>query len=159
MKSPVVRVTLSCVVFCKVCVVTLLDLAKSLMKGQLTNAAWLRVAALRSGFLVASTILLMIGRIKVMGAQLPVFTRYSCRSVSYLLHYEMSLWFFHWNAFDQSLAPAKAMTLWNSWKPTCLHSKHSCWECFLMEMCFLNVLLRCIIIFQFRSVKCNQTTA
>lgn len=85
MKSPIVRVAFYRVVFCEVCVVTLFDLVKSLLKGQLTKVAWLRVAALRSGFLVASTILLMIGRIKVMGAQLPVFTRCSCRSVSYLL--------------------------------------------------------------------------
>ncbi|XP_074660010.1 protein O-mannosyl-transferase TMTC3-like isoform X2 [Tubulanus polymorphus] len=37
---------------------------------------WLREAVIRAGFLVGSTIFLLFARIKVMGAQLPVFTRF-----------------------------------------------------------------------------------
>ena len=52
-----------------------LVLALNIIKGRVAIPRWLKLAILRAGFLVVTTILLLVSRIKVMGAQLPVFTR------------------------------------------------------------------------------------
>ncbi len=48
----------------------------SFVRGKPYLPGWLRDAAVRIGFLVSTTMFLMVARIKVMGAQLPVFTRF-----------------------------------------------------------------------------------
>lgn len=65
-------------VFLQMCLPSLISLVVGILMGHglASGGRWLRVAALRAGLLVGSTILLMFARIKVMGAQLPVFTRY-----------------------------------------------------------------------------------
>ncbi|XP_050391330.1 protein O-mannosyl-transferase TMTC3 isoform X1 [Patella vulgata] len=54
----------------------LLDIVKSLVKGKPQIPDWLRTSISRAGFLVSGTLMLLFARIKVMGAQLPVFTKF-----------------------------------------------------------------------------------
>ncbi|ESO89299.1 hypothetical protein LOTGIDRAFT_210330 [Lottia gigantea] len=54
----------------------LLDICKSLIQGKPAFPDWMKTSIIRAGFLVSSTLLLLFARIKVMGAQLPVFTNF-----------------------------------------------------------------------------------
>ena len=54
----------------------LLKVAVGVIKEPNRVPQWLKHATIRASFLVFSTVLLLIARIKVMGAQLPVFTRF-----------------------------------------------------------------------------------
>ena len=54
---------------------SLLDILLSLVHGKPEFPSWLRDAIVRAGLLSVSTVLLLVGRVQVMGAQLPVFTR------------------------------------------------------------------------------------
>lgn len=54
----------------------ILDVLKGFVRGKPYFPGWLRNSTIRAGFLVCSTLLLLFARIKVMGAQLPIFTRY-----------------------------------------------------------------------------------
>ena len=57
----------------------IIDILRTLLHGKPYSLGWLRDAVIRAGILVGSTMLLLMARIKVMGAQLPVFTRYVVR--------------------------------------------------------------------------------
>lgn len=52
-----------------------LEIVGSFLKGKPHLEGWLKKAVLRVLVLIGSTVFLMVARIKVMGAQLPVFTR------------------------------------------------------------------------------------
>ncbi|XP_013421827.1 transmembrane and TPR repeat-containing protein 3 [Lingula anatina] len=54
----------------------ILYILSSILHGKPVFPPWLRAATLRACFLVGGTLFLLIARIKVMGAQLPVFTRF-----------------------------------------------------------------------------------
>ena len=54
----------------------LLQIAGTLMRGKLRLPEWLRGAVTRMIVLTGGTTVLLMARIKVMGAQLPVFTRW-----------------------------------------------------------------------------------
>ncbi|XP_064602710.1 protein O-mannosyl-transferase TMTC3-like [Liolophura sinensis] len=54
----------------------ILDVLRGFARGKPYFPGWLRNSTLRAGFLVCSTLLLLFARIKVMGAQLPIFTRF-----------------------------------------------------------------------------------
>ncbi|CAI9741904.1 protein O-mannosyl-transferase TMTC3 [Octopus vulgaris] len=47
----------------------------NICKGKISFPAWLRTSVLRGTFLVGSTLFLLLARIKIMGAELPVFTK------------------------------------------------------------------------------------
>ncbi|CAI9741906.1 and TPR repeat-containing 3 [Octopus vulgaris] len=49
----------------------------NICKGKISFPAWLRTSVLRGTFLVGSTLFLLLARIKIMGAELPVFTKQS----------------------------------------------------------------------------------
>ena len=53
----------------------LLVLARRLVHGKMALPGWVWDAACRASFLVVTTVCLLLARIKVMGAQLPVFTK------------------------------------------------------------------------------------
>ena len=53
----------------------LLSILGSFIQGKPRVPSWLRTSVVRAGFLVFSTLFLLLARIKVMGAQLPVFTK------------------------------------------------------------------------------------
>ncbi|XP_052833233.1 protein O-mannosyl-transferase TMTC3 isoform X2 [Octopus bimaculoides] len=56
----------------------------NICKGKISFPAWLRTSVLRGTFLVGSTLFLLLARIKIMGAELPVFTKFdNPASVSY----------------------------------------------------------------------------
>ncbi|XP_046581370.1 protein O-mannosyl-transferase TMTC3-like isoform X2 [Haliotis rubra] len=54
----------------------LVDFLQSLLGGKPRVPRWLSMSVVRMVFLVGSTLLMLFARIKVMGAQLPVFTRF-----------------------------------------------------------------------------------
>ena len=54
----------------------LLRILLSFVRGKPHIPSWLRNSVVRAVFLVGTTVFLLLARIKVMGAQLPVFTRY-----------------------------------------------------------------------------------
>ena len=54
----------------------ILKIIGSFLVGKPQLEGWLKDAIFRVVVLISSTVFLMIARIKVMGAQLPVFTRY-----------------------------------------------------------------------------------
>ncbi|PVD28691.1 hypothetical protein C0Q70_11285 [Pomacea canaliculata] len=54
----------------------LLWMLTSVIQGKPKLAGWLQTSIMRAGFLVFSTLFLLFARIKVMGAQLPVFTKF-----------------------------------------------------------------------------------
>ena len=53
----------------------LLSILGGFARGKPHVPSWLRTSVVRAGFLVFSTLFLLFARIKVMGAQLPVFTK------------------------------------------------------------------------------------
>ncbi|KAJ8315684.1 hypothetical protein KUTeg_007834 [Tegillarca granosa] len=54
----------------------LLQILGSFIKGKPNIPSWLKNSVIRCGFLVGTTLFLLFARIKVMGAQLPVFTAF-----------------------------------------------------------------------------------
>ncbi|KAL5009556.1 hypothetical protein ScPMuIL_011861 [Solemya velum] len=54
----------------------LMNIITSFLRGKPVTPNWLRGSLVRTGFLVGSTLFLLFARIKVMGAQLPVFTNF-----------------------------------------------------------------------------------
>lgn len=54
----------------------LLAVVGSFLRGKPSIPHWLRNSVIRAGFLVGTTLFLLFARIKVMGAQLPVFTNF-----------------------------------------------------------------------------------
>ncbi|XP_060080466.1 protein O-mannosyl-transferase TMTC3-like isoform X2 [Ylistrum balloti] len=56
--------------------VELLTILGSFVKGKPSIPPWLKNSIIRAGFLVGTTLFLLFARIKVMGAQLPVFTNF-----------------------------------------------------------------------------------
>uniref|UniRef100_A0A0B6ZUP8 dolichyl-phosphate-mannose--protein mannosyltransferase n=1 Tax=Arion vulgaris TaxID=1028688 RepID=A0A0B6ZUP8_9EUPU len=52
------------------------SISRGLIGGKTGLPNWLRTSVVRGGFLVLSTLFLLVARIKVMGAQLPVFTNF-----------------------------------------------------------------------------------
>lgn len=63
--------------FPQMTVADLLSHMHSVLKGKPQLPAWLWQAALRAAVLVCGTLMLLMARVKVMGAQLPIFTRYA----------------------------------------------------------------------------------
>ncbi|XP_076445747.1 protein O-mannosyl-transferase TMTC3-like [Babylonia areolata] len=54
----------------------LLSIVTGLVQGKPRFPGWLKTSIVRAGFLVFSTLFLLFARIKIMGAQLPVFTKF-----------------------------------------------------------------------------------
>lgn len=63
------------VVFIKALFKDLWAILMGLLQGKTTIPGWLKGSIVRSVVLVGSTVFLLVARVKVMGAQLPVFTK------------------------------------------------------------------------------------
>lgn len=77
----------------------LLSILLSFVRGKPHIPAWLKNSIVRAIFLVGTTVFLLLARIKVMGAQLPVFTR----CVIQIEHQLLSTNFYSWQLYFSDL--------------------------------------------------------